>query len=199
MRRPILNQLEAPRTGFNPLLGSGPRSQPPTDRAPLPRPVDANKDGGRFACHSKRQSSSARASSAAAIRCAERSDEEGRFQDRCFSAPRSHGKRASSTMMLSAVVAGDAAQGGTAGGGVAPSARRARWLRPYALPPRAPTRRSCWGDLLKKIWGYWVMVPPDTTFISSGGGDTASPKVRIWRRFLRSKGDARQRRAGSQE
>src|SRR5271156_2279292 len=35
MRRPILNQLEAPRTGFNPLLGSGPRSQPPTDRARL--------------------------------------------------------------------------------------------------------------------------------------------------------------------
>jgi hypothetical protein len=30
-------------------------------------------------------------------------------------------------------------------------ARRARRLRPWALPPRAPMRRSCRGDLLKRM------------------------------------------------
>ena len=71
------------------------------------------------------------------------------IQDGPFSAPRSQGKRASSTAMLSAVVSRGAARGGTAWGGVALRARRARWLRPYALPPRAPTRRSCSADVLK--------------------------------------------------
>src|SRR5271170_5870457 len=87
----------------------------------------------------------------------------GRFQDRRFSAPRNQGKRASSTTILSAVVVGDAAPCGTVFGGVAARARRARWLRPYALPPRAswlrpyalppraPRRRSCSGDLLNKM------------------------------------------------
>jgi hypothetical protein len=51
--------------------------------------------------------------------------------------------------MLSAVVVGHVAGGGTALGGVATSARRARWLRPHARPPGAPRRRSSSGDLWK--------------------------------------------------
>jgi hypothetical protein len=75
----------------------------------------------------------------------------GRLQDSRFSAPRSQGKRASSTTMLSAVVLRDARWGTTASAGVARRARRIRWLRPNTLPPRAPWRRSCSGDLLNRI------------------------------------------------
>jgi hypothetical protein len=73
----------------------------------------------------------------------------GWLQDGRFSAPRSQGKRASRMAMLSAAVAGGDARGGAASGRIARSARRARWLRPYALPPRAPRRRSCSGDVSK--------------------------------------------------
>ena len=51
-------------------------------------------------------------------------------------------------------------------GGAVIRARRARWLRPLALPPSAPTCRSCTGDLLNSCG--WVERPaasgavPDT-------------------------------------
>jgi hypothetical protein len=70
-----------------------------------------------------------------------------------LSAPRSQGERASSSEMASAVVwRGSAGSAAVAGGGVGSGARRRRWLRPKALPPRAPSRRSCRGDLLKRMW-----------------------------------------------
>ena len=68
--------------------------------------------------------------------------------------------------MLSAVVVGDIAGGGMALSDVA-TARRARWLRPYALPPRAPRWRSCSGLLLKRIWEWLFMLSPTTTVIRS--------------------------------
>jgi hypothetical protein len=76
-----------------------------------------------------------------------------RFECR-FSAPRSQGNCVSSKAMASAVVGRSAARGGTGtalGGEI--RARRARWLRPKARPPRAPRRRSCIGDLLKRARG----------------------------------------------
>ena len=76
-------------------------------------------------------------------------DVEAGFRDSRFSAPRSHGKRASRMAMLSAAVASNTTRNGTTSGRVARSARRARWLRLNALPPRAPWRRSCSGDVLK--------------------------------------------------
>jgi hypothetical protein len=74
--------------------------------------------------------------------------------ERRLSTLRSQGNCASSMATASAAVCWGAAQSGTAWGGVGITvswARRARWLRPKALPPRAPIRRSCKGDLLKKI------------------------------------------------
>ena len=68
--------------------------------------------------------------------------------------------------MLSAIGIGDFASGGMVLGDVATSARRARWLRPYALPPRAPRWRSCSGLLLKRIWELFTL-SPTTTFIRS--------------------------------
>ncbi len=173
MRRPILNYLRGRELVYDPFLGSGTTlaAAQLTERVCYGLLTESKTRAGSPVTRNASPHPRDRAQ-----RCAERSDEEGRFQDRRLSAPRSHGKRASSTTMLSAVVPRDAARGAMAGGGVTPSARRARWLRPYALPPRAPRRRSCSGDLLNKIYGYWVMVSPDTTFISSGGGDTASQK-----------------------
>jgi hypothetical protein len=50
------------------------------------------------------------------------------------------------------VVSRSSTRGGTAAGGVGSGVRRARrWLRPKALPPRAPMRRSCRGDWLKSL------------------------------------------------
>src|SRR6202166_2394543 len=43
-----------------------------------------------------------------------------------------------------------ARRGTASGGAVGSRARRSRWLRPKALPPRAPMRRSCSGDLLHR-------------------------------------------------
>jgi hypothetical protein len=71
-----------------------------------------------------------------------------------FSAPRSQGNCVSSRAMASAVAGRSAARRGTEtalGGEI--RARRARWLRPKARPPRAPRRRSCIGDLLKRPGG----------------------------------------------
>ena len=68
------------------------------------------------------------------------------------SAARSQGNCASSRAIASAVVGRSGARRGTASGGVVGSrARRSRWLRPKALPPRAPMRRSCSGDLLNSF------------------------------------------------
>ena len=91
-----------------------------------------------------------------------------RFECR-FSAPRSHGNRVSSTAMASAVVCLGAARGGTDLGGAENSARRARWLRPKALPPRAPRRRSCIGVLLKSTWEWSAMVSSGHHIRSVGG------------------------------
>src|SRR6202021_1103652 len=52
--------------------------------------------------------------------------------------PASQGNRASSTAMARAVVSWGATRTGMAAGDVVRRARRARWLRPEAFPPRAP-------------------------------------------------------------
>ena len=68
-----------------------------------------------------------------------------------FSAQRSQGNWVSSTARASAVVSQGATVGGTAAGGVGSRARRARRLRPWARPPRAPRLRHCKRDLLNKM------------------------------------------------
>jgi hypothetical protein len=71
-----------------------------------------------------------------------------------FSAPRNQGNRASSRATASAAVGPSVAHRAMFGGGTgvrARRARRARWLRPWARPPRAPRARSCKGDLLKSV------------------------------------------------
>ena len=69
---------------------------------------------------------------------------------RRFSALRSHGNCAS-RVAIAATVVSCASALGRAGGGGGIIARRARWLRPEILPPRAPRRQSCSGVLLKKM------------------------------------------------
>ena len=71
--------------------------------------------------------------------------------------------------MASAVVCLGAARGGTDLEGAESSARRARWLRPKALPPRAPRRRSCIGVLLKSTWEWSAMVSSGHHIRSVGG------------------------------
>src|SRR6202166_4903302 len=65
--------------------------------------------------------------------------------------PASQGNRASSTAMARVVVSWGATRTGAAAGAVVRRARRARWLGPEALPPRAPRRRSCEGVLLNSM------------------------------------------------
>src|SRR5450631_4000769 len=72
------------------------------------------------------------------------------------SAARSQGNWRFSTAMASAVVCRRTVGGGLPGGDVRNNARRSRWLRPKALPPRAPSNCNCSGVLLKKMWGYWT-------------------------------------------
>jgi hypothetical protein len=90
-----------------------------------------------------------------------------RLRETRFSAPRSHGNCASRTAIASAAVSAGVARGGTGWGSAARRARRARWLRAWALPPRAPRRRSCCGVLLKRIWEWLFMLSPANTFIRS--------------------------------
>ncbi len=105
-----------------------------------------------------------------------RSGRGGWFQDSRFSAPRSQGKRASRMAMLSAVVARGAGHGGTASRGITRSARRARWLRPHALPPRAPRRRCCSGDVLK-VYTRSAMVSLRTPHSLALVGNTSKSKI----------------------
>jgi hypothetical protein len=76
-----------------------------------------------------------------------------------FSALCSHGNWASSAAIAETVVSRGSALGGVGGGGGS-RARRARWLRPKILPPRAPMRRSCSGILLNRTYGWRVIVFP---------------------------------------
>src|SRR6202030_4378700 len=93
--------------------------------------------------------------------------------------PASQGNRASSTAMARVVVSWGATRTGMAAGDVVRRARRARWLRPEALPPRAPRRRSCEGVLLNSVCEL-------SAILSSGhhirsGGDTKQVRPSILR------------------
>jgi hypothetical protein len=86
------------------------------------------------------------------------------FREIRFSAPRSQGNCALSTAIASAAVS---TGGGVRGHSGARRARPALWLRAWALPPRAPRRRSCSRVLLKRIWEWLYILSPAITFICS--------------------------------
>src|SRR5450755_2834121 len=86
------------------------------------------------------------------------------FREIRFSALRSQGNCALSTAIASAAVS---TGGGVRGHSGARRARPALWLRAWALPPRAPRRRSCSRVLLKRIWEWLYILSPAITFICS--------------------------------
>jgi hypothetical protein len=107
-----------------------------------------------------------------------------------LSAPRNHGNCASSRALASAAVSCATGCGGTGGGS---KARRARWLRPWALPPRAPRRRRSSRVLLKRTL-LWLVIGRHHIH-SLFSGTQATPKCSLVPNFGDQKAMSQERAA----
>jgi hypothetical protein len=103
-----------------------------------------------------------------------------------FSAPRNQGNRASSRATASAAVGPGVAHRATFGGGTgvrARRARRARWLRPWARPPRTESPQLQRRFVEKRIGidGHGVLSGHHTEYLLSE--DTSNSQFALWFTF----------------